>query len=158
MNVHNCWYEETASTINSYQISLGKKDRKKYKLDLLLGLTRRVADFSPECGECQLFQQEITTIVKELGNLAYLPKQASKQAHKRYFKTISQITKHLQKKHKLVTEKQHFGIWIGIGMAIGGALGTALKNPGIGTALGIALGLAIGSYLDRKAREEGRVI
>jgi len=121
-------------------------------------LARRVADFSAECGECQLLQPEIFTLAQNLSNLVHLPKQTAKEARRRYFKTIKQITKHLQKKHKLVTEGYYKGIWMAIGPGISLALGAALGNPGVGAGIGIAIGLAIGSYLDKKAQKEGRVI
>ena len=158
MDVHNRWYEDVAKVINSYLDTLSQKERKKYKLDLLLRLARRVADFSAECGECQLLQPEIFTLAQNLSNLVHLPKQTAKEARRRYFKTIKQITKHLQKKHKLVTEGYYKGIWMAIGPGISLALGAALGNPGVGAGIGVAIGLAIGSYLDKKAQKEGRVI
>ncbi|GAI67229.1 unnamed protein product, partial [marine sediment metagenome] len=39
--------------INSYKDRLSQKEQKKYKLDLLLRLAKRVDDFSTLCGECQ---------------------------------------------------------------------------------------------------------
>ena len=158
MAVHNRWYDDTAKIISPYQDSLNKKAQKKYKLDLLLRVAGRVADFSSQCGECQLLQPEITTLAQGLSNLIYLPKPLSKEARKRYFKTINNITKHLQKKHKLVTEGHYKGIWMAIGPGISLALGVALGNPGVGVGIGIAIGIAIGSYLDKKAQKEGRVI
>ena len=82
----------------------------------------------------------------------------NKEERKSYFKTIGGITKHLQKQHKLVTKGQYVGIGLASGVGIGTALGAALGNPGIGPAIGTGIGLAIGSYLEKKARDEGRVI
>ena len=108
--------------------------------------------------ECQLLQQEISTITQNLGNLVYLPKPAAKTASKSYFKMIKQITSHLQKKHKLVTEGYYKNIGMVVGGGLGAVLGAVLDNAGIGAPSGIAIGLAIGSYLDKKAQKEGRVI
>jgi len=155
MEFHSNWYDDIVKEINLYQDSLNKKDYKKYKLDLLLRIAKRVADFSTQCGQCQLFQQEITTLTKELSYLLQMP---NKETRKRYFKTIGNITKHLQKQHKLVTKGQYIGIGMAIGAGIGVTLGAALGNAGIGPALGITIGLAVGSYLDKKAQKEGRVI
>jgi len=155
MEFRSNWYDNIAKEINLYQDSLSKKDYKKYKLDLLLRLARRVADFSTECGKCQMFQQEISTLTKELSYLLQMP---NKETRKRYFKTIGNITKHLQKQHKLVTKGQYIGIYMAIGAGIGVALGAALGNAGIGPAIGTAIGLAIGSYMDKKAEKEGRII
>ena len=155
MEFRSSWYDNIVKEINLYQDSLDKKTYKKYKLDLLLRLAKRVADFSSACGQCQLFQQEISTLTKELSYLVQMP---NKETRKRYFKTIGNITKHLQKQHKLVTKGQYIGICTGIGAGVGAALGAVIGNAGIGPALGTAIGLAIGKYLDKKAEKEGRVI
>jgi len=154
MSVHSKWYDGIGKEISFHKDTLSAKDNKKYKLDLLLRLAKRVADFSPYCGECQMFQQDITRITEDLKNIFLM----SKETKKSYFKTISDITKHLQKKHKLVSGGQNIGIWISVGTGIGVALGAALDNTGLGTAIGIAIGVAIGSYMDRKAKKEGKVI
>ena len=82
----------------------------------------------------------------------------NKETRKSYFKVIDNIVKHLQKEHKLVTEGHNMGRWIAICMVVSVAIGAALDNPGVGTAIGAAIGIAIGSYMDKKAKEEGKVI
>ncbi len=154
MEAHSDWYNRTVKVINLHKDTFSKKDSKKYKLDLLLRLTRRVDDFSATYGECQMFQPEITKLTEGL----YYVSNISKEERKSYFKTISNITKHLQKKHKLVKEGQYMGIGIAIGVGIGAALGAALDNPGIGTPIGVAIGVTIGKYMDNKAKKEGKVI
>jgi len=158
MEVHSDWYNRIVKEINLYKDSLSKKDAKKYKLDLLLRVARRVDDFFSLCGQCQLLQPEITKITGELGYLTQMPKQAPREARKSYHKTLNNIIKHLKKHHKLVTEGYYKGIWMAIGPAISVAIGAALGNPGIGIGIGVAIGLAVGSYLDKKAEKEGRVI
>ena len=154
MESHSDWYNRTAKVINLHKDTFSKKDSKKYKLDLLLRLVRRVDDFSATCGECQMFQPEITKLAEGL----YYVFNISKEESKSYFKTISHITKHLKKQHKLVSEGQYMGTWTGIGIAIGAALGAIFDNPGAGTAIGVATGLAIGRYMDNKAKKEGKII
>ena len=155
MEVHSAWYDRVAREIHLYRDSLSKKEIKKYKLDLLLRVASRVADFSPTCGECQLLQQDITRLVQDLGNLVQIP---DKEQRKSYFNMIKSIIKHLQKQHKLVTEGQYMGIGVVIGVGIGAALGAALDSPGAGTGIGTVIGILIGNYLDKKAKKEGRVI
>ena len=154
MEAHSDWYNRVVQEINLHKNALNKKDYKKYKLDLLLRIAKRVDDFSSICGRCQLFQPEITRLTGDLQNISLM----SKENRKSYFKTIGNITKHLQKQHKLVTAGHYLGICMSIGTGVGIAIGAALGNPGIGPAIGIALGVAVGSYLDRKAKKEGRVI
>ena len=157
METHSDWYNRTVKEINLHQDTLGKKDSKKYKLDLLLRIVRRVDDFSSYCGECQLFQQEITKLTQDLDYLLQMPN-PNKEARKSYNRTINSMVKHLQKQHKLVSAGQNIGIWMAIGTGLGVAIGAALDNPAIGTPIGIGIGFAIGSYLDKKAKEEGKVI
>lgn len=154
MEAHSDWYNRIVQEINLHKNALSKKDYKKYKLDLLLRVAKRVDDFSSICGRCQLFQPEITRLTGDLQNISLM----SKENRKSYFKTIGNITKHLRKQHKLVTAGYYLGICMSIGTGVGVAIGAALGNPGIGPAIGIALGVAVGSYLDRKAKKEGRVI
>lgn len=155
MEIHSDWYNRIIKDISSYQDTLSKKEFKKYKLDLLLRIAQRVDSFSTICGECQLFQPEITSRVQSLGNLLQMP---SKEERKSYFKMIGVITKHLQKQHKLVNKGQYMGIGLAIGVGIGTALGAALDNTGIGPGVGIALGVLFGIAMDKKAEKEGRVI
>jgi len=155
METTNRWHEETAEKIGLYQNSLSKKDRKRYQLDLLTRVTRRVAEFYDECGECQLFQQEITAYVNELGNMIHL---ADNQRRKQYARRLKQTVRHLQSQHKLVPKGHNIGIWISIGTGIGVAIGAAMGNVGAGIPIGIGIGVAIGTMLDAKAKREDRVI
>jgi len=159
MEVGSQWYNRIASEISQYTVPSGRKDVKKYKLDFLLRVARRVDDFSQTCDECRTHQKEIEGLVQELDFLIQRP---DRQQHRKYKKNVFNITEHLKKVHKLVDKGHYMGMGIGIGMAIGAgigaALGAVLDSPGIGTGIGVGLGLAVGAYLDRKAREEGRVI
>jgi len=154
MEAHSRWYDDIVKEIGLHQDILSKKDAKKYKLGLLLKISARVDSFSSHCGQCQIFQQDITQLTQVLSYIV----QASKEKRKGYFKKINNIIKHLQKQHKLVTEGYYIGIGIAIGVGIGTVLGMIFENPAIGTGSGTAIGLAIGAYLDKKAKEEGRVI
>jgi len=158
MEVQSKWYNDVAKIIDSYQVSLSQKEQKKYKLDLLLRLAGRVEEFSSGCGQCQVYQQEITEFARGLGNLVQMPKQVIDKESKRYKKTLNTVTKHLQKQHKLVTKGYYMGICMAIGSGVGVALSAGLDKAGVGMPIGIAVGVAIGSALDARAKKEGRVI
>ena len=155
MEFQNRWHEEISGKIEAYQGSLNKKDQKKYQLDLLQRVARRVAGFYNQCGECQLFQQEITAYVNELGNMIHLDDTTRR---KQYGKRLKQMVRHLQNQHKLVSKGYYVGIWTSIGAGIGVALGAVMDNVGPGMPIGIAIGVAIGMMLDNKAKKEDRVI
>jgi hypothetical protein len=159
MEAGSQWYNRIATEIGQYQVTLGPKGFKKYKLDLLLRVAGRVDEFSGTCGECQTLKSEIKRLTQELSLLTQMP---SKQGMKNHTKAINSLVEHLKKAHKMVSKGHYMGIGISLGWviggAIGGALGAAVDNPGIGTAIGIALGIAVGRYLDKKAEREGKVI
>lgn len=156
MEAQSDWCNRTVKEINLHKDYLSKKNSKKYKLDLLLRLTKRIDEFSAICGKCQAFKEEITRLVGDLGNLVQLLD--SKEQRKSYHKTIKTIVEHLKKEHKLVSEGYYIGIGMAIGAGVGVALGIALDNPALGPTFGAGIGFAIGRYLDKKAKKDGRVI
>lgn len=155
MEANNRWYEEITKKLDPYKDSLSKKEQKKFQLDLLTRVARRVAGFNEECGECQLFQQEITVYVNELGNMIHL---ADNARRKKYAKRLKQTVRHLKSEHKLVPKGHYVGIWISIGTGIGVAIGAGMDSVGAGIPIGIGIGVAVGMMLDAKAKKEDRVI
>ncbi|MFC1912374.1 hypothetical protein ACFLXG_04390 [Chloroflexota bacterium] len=158
MEVQSKWYEDIAKIIGSYQVSLSQKEQKKYQLDLLLRLAGRADEFSSGCGQCQVFQQEITEFARGLGNLLQMLKQVIDKERKRYKDMLNTITRHLQKQHKLVTKGHYMGICMAIGSVVGVVLSAGLDKTVFGMPVSIAVGVAIGSVLDARAKKEGRVI
>ena len=155
MENRNRWYEETSKPLDPYKDSLSKKEQKRYQLDLVGRVARRVAQFGDKCGECQLFQQEIIAYVNELGNMVHL---ADDVRRKRYAKRLKQAVRHLQSQHNLVSKGHYVGIWMAIGTGVGVAIGAGMSTVGAGIPIGIGIGVAIGTMLDNKAKKEDRVI
>ena len=120
----------------------------------LLRLTGRIDEFYPMCGRCQVMQQDITQLSRDLWDTALMPK----GWHKGYSQKLNGITGHLKKGHKLVTQGQYAGMWVGIGMTIGVGINAAAGLGGSGMVIGLAIGAAVGFFLDRKAKREGRII
>ena len=155
MNNKSDWLDSIKKQIALLKDTLSEKNYKKYKLSLLLCIAERVTQFYPICGQCQILQQDISTLTQDVGNLVQL---ADKERQKSYFRTIDKISKHLQKQHKLVNEGYYLGIGMAIGSGIGVALGAALEKIGGGIPIGVGIGLAIGVALDAKAKKEGRIL
>jgi hypothetical protein len=155
MEARSPWYEDIAEAITSFQQTLAKKEQKRYKLDLVSRVARRVDEFCLECGQCQVFQQEITAYAQDLGNLVQMPDKTRLQRH---LKKINHMVKHMQSEHKLIAQGHYLGIWMAIGTGIGVAIGAGMGNVGAGIPIGTGIGLAIGAGLDAKAKKEGRVI
>jgi hypothetical protein len=155
MNSKSNWLNSIQKQITLLRNTLNEKDYKKYKLRLLLCIAERVTQFCPTCGQCQIFQQDISTLTQDIGNLTQL---ADKERQKSYLKSIDKIANHLQKQHKLVNEGYYIGIGMAIGSGIGVALGAVLEQIGGGIPIGVGIGLAIGAALDAKAKKEGRIL
>ena len=155
MNSRNNWYDGIAKQINQLKVTLSEKDYKKYKLRMLPCVAERIAEFSPECGQCQIFQQDISTLTQDVANTIQL---ADKGKRKTHLKSIDNIVGHLRKQHKLVTEGYYMGIGMIFGSAIGVALGAAMPYMGMGIPIGVGVGMSLGAALDAKAKKEGRVI
>ena len=159
IDIGSQWYNRIASDISGYQLTLGPKDSKKYRLDKFLRIAKRVDEFSDICADCQFHQREIDKMVQ---NFSMMIQTRDKEGFKEYAGSIEKLTEHLKKAHNLVEKGHYMGMGVGIGMAVGAgigtALGAALDNPGIGTGIGAGLGLLIGAILDKRARDEGKVI
>ena len=154
MENHNDCYIDIVKEINKHKDNFSKRDYKKYRLDLLIRMAKRVVSFSADCNECQKFEREIKKRAEGLANLT----QSSQEERKSYLNTIRNISNHLQKHHKLIAEGYYIGVGGGIGLVLGAAIGLALDNIVLGPGLGLVLGAAIGSAMDAKAKKEGKVI
>lgn len=155
----NDWQNDIIKEIGEYKDKFSKKDYKKCKLDLLLRVTKKVAGFSPDCGECQHFQGEITKLTQDLGDLV----DASKENRKSHLKVISTIIKHLQKRHKLkryklICEGEYTMLGMVMGLVFGSAIGAAVGNVAIGIPVGMGVGMAIGFAMEIKAKKDEKVI
>lgn len=154
METNDDWHSDITKKIGGYKDKFSKKECKKCKLDLLRRVTKKVASFSPDCGECQHFQGEITKLIEGLGDLI----EASKEKRKGHLSVIGTIIKHLQKRHKLISELEYTALGISMGLAFGSAIGVAMGNVAIGIPIGMCVGLSIGSYMDADAKKKGKVI
>ena len=155
MQARSEWYSKIAGYVNLAKNTPKEKGTKKYELNLLLGVAERLDEFHATCGQCQLYQQEMSSLANNLGNLIQLD---NKERRKAYLQSLNGMVKHLQKQHKLVTEGYYTGIGLAIGAGIGAALGPLSDKIGAGLPIGIGIGMAIGAALESKARKEGRII
>lgn len=93
--------------------------------------------------------------VEELNTIPSSDKSLKKQA---------QITKFLEKEHKLVPKNYYRNLWIPLGMSafglpFGVALGLVVNNMGllgVGLPIGLAIGAIVGTRMDKQALTDGR--
>jgi len=133
------WYDGIAKQIDLIGEALNRRNYRKHKIETLRCLAHRIDQFSPECGQCQMFKQDISTMVQDVSSISRI---TTKESKKRYFGSIKSIIGHLQREHKLVTEGYYTGLGIAIGSGLGVAIGTAMDNVGSGIPIGVGVGLA----------------
>ena len=81
MSNQNDWFDGINRQVILYKDTLSEKEYKKYKLRMLFCLAERVAQFSYECGHCQMLQQDISTLVQEVGNIIHLTDKSRQKLH-----------------------------------------------------------------------------
>jgi hypothetical protein len=148
------WLERTTDEIHSYKQKLSKTEYKKYKLDFVERLAKKINQFSDQCGECYQFQGEITYMLRNLEGMVQL----SPLVRKNHNKKISDMVNHLRKKHKLIKAGTYMAIGNGVGAALGVSIGAATGNIGAGIGIGIGIGAGIGSALESKAKKDGKLL
>ncbi len=148
------WLEETNEKIAKHKKSFTKAESRKYRLDFLKRLAKRVDEFSSACGECYQYKGEITNLLNNLEGLIQLSPMATKD----YRNKINKIVGHLRKKHKLIPAGTYTAIGNGIGVALGTSFGAATGNIGAGVGIGAGIGMAIGAALEAKAKKDGKII
>ena len=154
MSKRSDWYDSIFDAINNYKDRFDAKAYKKNKLELLLRVSWRVDGFSQDCSECPHYQDDITKLVKNLGD----PVSSTKKDRKKNSKVINLIIEHLKKHHKLVSEGHYVGMAVGLGLVFGASLGITFGNLTFGAAFGLIIGVVIGNMLDSRAKKQGRII
>lgn len=175
MNVGSDWYNGVVKTINSLKDSLCPMDSiwSKFvsntstaRLDPLLSATQRIDQFSPECTQCQIFRNDIDTLMK------YAPdavQQGDKKLVRSFLNGIDRIlgkmTGHFQKEHRLVSKnhyKELFGVLgLFIVMTCQYAFSYIVHSFFYSWYLwyiGAGVGVAVGYFFDARAKREDRIL
>jgi len=93
---------------------LSQGDYQLYELDLLQGVSKRIASFSSDCKNCRRFQDGISSLVSYFDDSPKVTfeKEAS------YGKTFRSIIKHLEENHKLCRNRYQ-ALWFFIPVMVG---------------------------------------
>lgn len=142
------WCEGTCERIKNVLLVMDEKVAKKYKINLLSRIVKRVHHFSivNNCSECESLKENINDLILFLEN-------QKEMDHKQYKETFKLIIKHLVKKHGLVED----GTYLSLGMAYGLIFGAALSSF-FQMAIALGMGLMVGLSLDNKMKKQERVI
>jgi hypothetical protein len=152
------WQRDILREVDSLGEMLDPRETKRYRLSLMRDVAGRLDELAVTCAECQPLREELTNLLRELRQAGSAGQVPDKTLRKDYQKRFAAVMKHLEKTHKLVPPGHYQAVWLAIGPGIGIAAGVALDNTGIGIAVGTGIGLTVGSWLDFRARKEGRVI
>jgi hypothetical protein len=148
------WIEDTKANIEKYKKSLTRTEIRKYKLEFIGRVAKKIDQFSSECGICFQSQGEITALIDSLAVMVQLPAMATKDYHRK----INRIVRHLRKQHKLIPAGTYTAVGNVTGVAVGVAVGFATGNIGAGIGIGAGLGVGLGSALEAKAKKDGKII
>ena len=117
-------------------------------------MEKKLLEFSSDCDECAELEKDLEPLFLLLGEDGNPLKKNKKEFNKR----LRKILKHLNTKHKIFEEGQLVGFGIALGPAIGVGLGSAMGSVGSGIGIGVAVGLVFGSILEKKAKDEDRIV
>jgi len=155
LETHSNWHDGITKQIDLLKETLGIGKDKRYRIEMLQCLANRIEQFSSECGQCQMFKQDVVTLVQDVSNISQTP---NREGRKQYFKSMNKAIGHLQRQHKLVTEGYYTGICMAIGSGIGVAIGAAMDSVASGIPIGVGIGVVFGAALDLKAQKEDRIL
>lgn len=103
--------------------------------------------------------EEVASIINEDIRTLNTFSGIDKEVRKTLRRTHSKILKLLEKELKWVPKNHYRNTWLAIGLAAFGIpLGAAFSNIGLGMPLGMIFGMVVGSFMDKKARKEGKQI
>jgi hypothetical protein len=161
------WCETIETRARVCRQRLSPREQRQFRLEILPRLARRVDSFSDECCQCQHLKNELSHISQLLTHRSGLNHNERKQ----YLSGMAQVTRHLNRKHRLVSERHYVKRFVSLAVALGlglVGLGYLLLYLGVTlivltVALPALIGRIIFSYLvglfmDRRAKKRGRVI
>jgi hypothetical protein len=161
------WCETIEARTRLCRERLSPKEQRLFRLEILPRLARRVDSFSDECSQCQQLKGELSHISQLLTCQSGLNHGERRQ----YVDVMTQVTRHLNRKHKLVGEWHYVKRFVSVAVALGlGLVGLGYLLLSLGVTLivftialpalfgRIVFSYLIGLFMDRRAKKRGRVI
>ena len=165
--VDEAWCETIEARTRVCRQRLSPREQRQFRLEMLPRLARRVDSFSDECYQCQHLKNELNRISQFLTCQSGLGHEERRQ----YLSGMAQVTRHLNRKHRLVSERHYVKRFVSMAVALGlGLVGLGYLLLYLGVTL-IVLTVAlpalvgriifsylVGLFMDRRAKKKGRVI
>jgi hypothetical protein len=169
MNVGSDWYSGIVQKVNGLKNSLALQDSgwsrflsfsSTERLDPFLSAIGRIDQFSPGCTQCQIFRDDISTLMRNAPSIA---PNSDKELQRSFLNDVDKIVNkmrgHFQKEHKLVSGGYYKSLFGGLGWVIGMVCDYLFRDYFVWWVfVGIGAGLAIGAVLDAKAKRENRIL
>lgn len=155
------WYLAWAEAVEVHQEAFTAKQNRRFQIDLMMRIARRVRDYSDRCETCRDYQHTLTRLEEEMQELPDSKAQRQWQRQK-----LREIGQHYVAHHNLAPPGHYTRQGLKYGLLIGAALGVlvglivlgdALYLPAF-TALGVLGGLMFGSGQDANVKSNHRQI
>lgn len=154
------WFRKLEQAVEEHRPDFTEKQLKKYAIDLMMRIARRVKDYSDRCETCRSFQHTLTRLEEEF------PELPDSKAQRQYQRNqLQQMAEHFASAHRLAPERYYLMKYLRFGVIAGALVGIALSfflNDGVyllaGPALGLVLGGLLGGVEDSRIRNERRLI
>jgi hypothetical protein len=155
------WYNELTRAVEERKSGFSDKQIKKYQVDFLLRLARRIKDYSDKSETCRSYQHILTRLEEEMGEL---PESKAQRQYQK--KKLQEIEEYFVEHHRLIPPQYYTKKWVLYGVILGAIVGllaslfivSNLPLLPLGIAAGLLLGLTYGSGEDSKVKQEGRLI
>lgn len=148
--------DHVKSMISELRRTVSEPILKKLNLNKCERVAEKLASFSSNCEDCQV---QLLELENQLNLIKEDIETIDDTKIKLFQQSISHITSHLEKKHKLIQEGHYLAIYMSLGISLGVVFGlTIFDNIALGIPIGMCLGLAIGTGLDSDAKKKGKTI
>ena len=155
------WYRNWTRAIDEHKDDITDKQWKKFNINYMLKVGKRIKGFSDNCKTCRDFQHTLTRLEEEMRELP-----GSKAQRQYQTKMLGVITDHMVKHHRIAPPKYHLLKMLKYGVIAGFVIGTFvalfvtfnLLHIPLGILLGISLAAAYGFAEDSRIQQEHRLL
>lgn len=155
MTLPEKWAEDRLQQVDRLKHNLTRQQIRRYRVDLLPGLIRRLPALSQSCEACLQSAVALKDCLQLLEARTPDPPASLWQDCR---SQIHLLVTHLEKNHGIVPPEHYTEQYMALGTALGLMLGTLTGHLAPRLMIGMLLGILLGTTRDRKAAGESRVI
>jgi len=157
------WAENIITDIDQKLENVREQDLRFFRIEEFKRNVARVDDFAKSCPDCKRMQSDIDDVVQSIDEAVKTPG----RKRRAYDRTISRLSKHIQKEHGFYPPYYFSYVYALIGLIGGAVLGYflfAIKPElkiemfSIGIAVGLVSTYILGTGKDKKIRSEKKLM